>query len=202
MTDPHLRRRTRSWRKQEGLIAPVALTAVRESWIRGKPTFVDNHQELFQLSGTGASGTPRSRSADRERPANWRSATGRLSTCFHTPAPMSTRVVATRSGGRAGSRCADSRRARAPYRGRANAPPLSPLQWTSRYSSSASTRAWNTPTRTRNPEYGYDASEIAGLSVDDFVVASARLARREHSRGSGKTRLCGRESTSTAKGRH
>ncbi|HLA13817.1 MAG TPA: ATP-binding protein, partial [Gemmatimonadaceae bacterium] len=28
-------------------------------------------------------------------------------------------------------------------------------------------------------EYGYDAAEIAGLSVDDFVVASARLARRE-----------------------
>ena len=28
-------------------------------------------------------------------------------------------------------------------------------------------------------EYGYEASEIAGLSVDDFVVASAELSRRE-----------------------
>ena len=28
-------------------------------------------------------------------------------------------------------------------------------------------------------EYGYDATEIAGLSVDDFVVASAQLSRRE-----------------------
>ncbi len=28
-------------------------------------------------------------------------------------------------------------------------------------------------------EYGYDANEIAGLSVDDFVVASAELSRRE-----------------------
>ncbi|MBE3074761.1 MAG: PAS domain-containing protein [Actinobacteria bacterium] len=28
-------------------------------------------------------------------------------------------------------------------------------------------------------EYGYDASEISGLSVDDFVVASAQLSKRE-----------------------
>jgi PAS domain S-box-containing protein len=28
-------------------------------------------------------------------------------------------------------------------------------------------------------EYGYEASEIAGMSVDDFVVASAELSRRE-----------------------
>jgi PAS domain S-box-containing protein len=28
-------------------------------------------------------------------------------------------------------------------------------------------------------EYGYEASEIGGLSVDDFVVASARLSRRQ-----------------------
>jgi PAS domain S-box-containing protein len=28
-------------------------------------------------------------------------------------------------------------------------------------------------------EYGYDAGEISGLSVDDFVVASAQLSRRE-----------------------
>ena len=28
-------------------------------------------------------------------------------------------------------------------------------------------------------EYGYDAAEIAGMSVDDFVVASAELSRRE-----------------------
>jgi len=57
--------------------------------------------------------------------------------------------------------------------------PRRSLPWINPCSYLASTRRFNTRNTAAIKEYRYEANEIAGLSVDDFVVASVEISPRQ-----------------------
>lgn len=162
----------------EGLVAPVELTPVRASWARGKPTFVEN----IQAQSTNPGRVPAEPAiiipliaSDRRigvllvtaEDANPQ--TGPHIDALLRLAPAVALAVDVLILGEHEQRTRGRERTLAAALATMDQPVLIlGVDARVEYANAAAIR-----------EYGYDASEIAGLSVDDFVVASARLARRE-----------------------
>ena len=162
----------------EGMIAPVERTSVRESWARGKPTFIDNMREQSSYPDR----VPAEPAIAIPLIASDRRIGVLVVTAEDIHAQAGPQVDALLRLAPAVALAVDvlilnehEHRTRGRERTLAAAlatmdQPVLILGVDARveYANAAAIR-----------EYGYDASEIAGLSVDDFVVASARLARRE-----------------------
>ena len=162
----------------EGLVSPVELTPVRASWARGKPTFVENIQAQSNNPGRvpaePAIIIPLIASDRRigvllvtAEDANPQ--TGPHIDALLRLAPAVALAVDVLILGEHEHRTRGRERTLAAALATMDQPVLIlGVDARVEYANAAAIR-----------EYGYDASEIAGLSVDDFVVASARLARRE-----------------------
>ena len=162
----------------EGLVAPVELTPVRASWERGKPTFVED----IQAQSNNPDRVPAEPAIIIPLIASDRRIGVLLVTAEDTHPQTGPHIDALLRLAPAVALAVDvlilgehEHRTRGRERTLAAAlatmdQPVLILGVDARveYANAAAIR-----------EYGYDASEIAGLSVDDFVVASARLARRE-----------------------
>src|SRR5687768_13291564 len=162
----------------EGMVAPVELSAVRASWDRGKPTFVPDLRE----HASDPSRVPSEPAISIPLIASERRIGVLVVTTDETSPQAGPHMDALLRLAPAVALAVDvlilnehEHRTRGRERTLAAAlatmdQPVLILGVDARveYANAAAIR-----------EYGYDASEIAGLSVDDFVVASARLARRE-----------------------
>ncbi len=162
----------------EGLVAPVELTAVRASWARAKPTFISDLSEL----ASDPSRVPPEPAISIPLIASDRRIGVLVVTTDDTHPQTGPRIDALLRLAPAVALAVDvlllgehEQRTRARERTLAAAlatmdQPVLILGVDARveYANAAAIR-----------EYGYDAGEIAGLSVDDFVVASAQLSRRE-----------------------
>ncbi len=162
----------------EGLVAPVELTAVRSSWARGKPTFVENLRkdasDQTRVPAEPAISIPLIASERRigvlvvttEEP---HPQTGPHIDALLRLAPAVALAVDVLLLGEHEQRTRGRERTLAAALATMDQPVLIlGVDARVEYANAAAIK-----------EYGYDATEISGLSVDDFVVASAQLSRRE-----------------------
>jgi two-component system NtrC family sensor kinase len=162
----------------EGMVAPVELTAVRASWDRGKPTFVpdlrENASDPSRVPSEPAISIPLIASerrigvlvvtTDETHPQ-----AGPYMDALLRLAPAVALAVDVLLLGEHEQRTRGRERTLAAALATMDQPVLIlGVDARVEYANAAAIR-----------EYGYDADEIAGLSVDDFVVASAQLSRRE-----------------------
>ncbi len=162
----------------EGLVAPVELAAVRSSWAQGKPTFVDDLREHAsypsQVPSEPAITIPLIASDRRigvlvVTTEEAHPQTGPHIDALLRLAPAVALAVDVLLLGEHEQRTRGRERTLAAALATMDQPVLIlGVDARVEYANAAAIR-----------EYGYDASEIAGLSVDDFVVTSARLSRRE-----------------------
>ena len=164
--------------QMEGLAAPVELTAVRESWARAKPTFIADLSE----KASDPSRVPSEPAISIPLIASDRRIGVLVVTTDETHPHTGPRIDALLRLAPAVALAVDvlllgehEQRTRGREQILAAAlatmdQPVLILGVDARveYANAAAIR-----------EYGYDTDEIAGLSVDDFVVASAQLSRRE-----------------------
>lgn len=161
-----------------GLAAPVELSSVRSAWARGKPTFLENLQENAHTP----SRVPAEPAISIPLIANDRSI-GVLVVTTDTPqaettpyvdallrlAPAVALAVEVLLLGEHEQRTRAREQTLAAALAMMDQPVLIlGIDARVQYANGAAIR-----------EYGYDASEISGLSVDNFVVASAQFSRRE-----------------------
>jgi two-component system NtrC family sensor kinase len=162
----------------EGLVAPVDRSSVREAWAREKPTFVENLQEQAhtpdRVPAEPAITIPLIAGDRRMGVLVVTSETPQLQTGPHVDAllrlaPAVALAVDVLLLGEEEQRTHARERTLAAALATMDQPVLivgvdSRVQYANR----AALR-----------EYGYEPGEIAPLSVDDFVVASAQLSRRQ-----------------------
>ena len=164
--------------EMQGLVAPVELTAVRSAWARGKPTFVEDLREYSsdpsRVPSEPAISIPLIASDRRigvlvvttEEPYPQ---TGPHTDALLRLAPAVALAVDVLLLGEHEERTRGRERTLAAALATMDQPVLIlGVDARVEYANAAAVR-----------EYGYDASEIAGLSVDDFVVTSAELPHSE-----------------------
>ncbi len=162
----------------EGMVAPVELTSVRSAWARGKPTFVENLRDLSsdptRVPSEPAISIPLIASDRRigvlvvttEEP---HPQTGPHIDALLRLAPAVALAVDVLLLGEHEERTRGRERTLAAALATMDQPVLIlGVDARVEYANAAAIK-----------EYGYDPDEIAGLSVDDFVVASAQLSRQE-----------------------
>ena len=162
----------------EGMVAPVELTAVRTSWARAKPTFVEDlrkdSSDASQVPSEPAISIPLIASerrigvlvvtTDEPHPQ-----TGPHIDALLRLAPAVALAVDVLLLGEHEQRTRGRERTLAAALATMDQPVLIlGVDAHVEYANEAAIK-----------EYGYDATEISGLSVDDFVVASAQLSPRE-----------------------
>jgi PAS domain S-box-containing protein len=161
-----------------GLIGPAAQSAVRTAWANEEPTFVENLREMAhnrdQVPAAPAIAIPLIASNRRMGVLVVTSETAQLKAGPHTDAllrlaPAVALAVDVLLLSEEEQRIHARERTLAAALATMDQPVLIlGIDAKVQYANSAAVR-----------EYGYELSEITGLSVDDFVVASADLSRRQ-----------------------
>lgn len=162
----------------QGLAAPVELSSVRSAWVRGKPTFLENLQENAytpsRVPAEPAISIPLIANDRRIGVLVVTTDTPQVETTPHIDAllrlaPAVALAVEVLLLGEHEQRTRAREQTLAAALAMMDQPVLIlGVDARVEYANGAAIR-----------EYGYDASEISGLSVDDFVVASAQLSKRE-----------------------
>jgi PAS domain S-box-containing protein len=164
--------------QMRGLVAPVERSAVRAAWKKEEPTFVENLQEIAHnpeyVPAEPAITIPLVASDRRLGVLVVTSETAQLQTGPHVDAllrlaPAIALAIDVLILSEDEQRTHTRERTLAAALATMDQPVLIlGVDAKVQYANSAAIR-----------EYGYESTEIAGLSVDDFVVASAELSRRQ-----------------------
>jgi len=161
-----------------GIVAPVERSSVRTAWAKSEPTFVENLREVAhntdQVPAEPAITIPLIASDRRLGVLVVTSETAQLQTGPHVDAllrlaPAVALAIDVLLLSEDEQRIHARERTLAAALATMDQPVLIlGVDAKVQYANSAATK-----------EYGYEASEIAGLSVDDFIIASAELSRRQ-----------------------
>jgi PAS domain S-box-containing protein len=164
--------------QMRGIVAPVERSSVREAWKKEEPTFVENLQEMAHnpehVPAEPAIAIPLVASDRRLGVLVVTSETAQLQTGPHVDAllrlaPAIALAIDVLILSEDEQRTHTRERTLAAALATMDQPVLIlGVDAKVQYANSAAIR-----------EYGYESTEIAGLSVDDFVVVSAELARRQ-----------------------